>query len=202
MNKTLLELLKESSHLLLPKNSYGYVWKIEHHKRFLDDVLNLVKDKTTQHSLGTIKLEKTENADIYTILEGSQRLICTSVFLAVISAFCEKVLENNNSPKSKIQRYFLANYDSDGIPHMKIVLNDFDAVTFKNILLDRVNYTNHASKSILNVYMFFLGQMAIHKLNPMEVFEAISRLEVEVNIVSEVGLLQTFTKQEDLAKTA
>lgn len=177
-NLSILEVLAESHHLLMSEDSRGYTWALEQNKAFLNDVLHLAENKGAKHSFGLISLLETDEESVYTVIDGMQRLICVSVLLAVAAAFSERVSESKDSPKSKIQRLFLANFDIIDVPHVKIVLNDFDAVTYKNILLDRVNYTNHASKSILNLYMFFLGQMAIKKLTPSAIVEALSRFEV------------------------
>ena len=72
-------------HYTVPKFQREYSWIDEHVEEFMDDLMQHLKDNKNEHYFfGSIYLCRTNDKNMWIVVDGQQRLATTMIFLVVV----------------------------------------------------------------------------------------------------------------------
>jgi len=87
----------------IPKFQRDYTWETEHWDDLWQDVLQLVSNEETEHYMGYLVLQTSDNKN-YHIIDGQQRLTTMSIIILAVLKCLEDLVNNNIEKESNQKR--------------------------------------------------------------------------------------------------
>ena len=109
------------------------------------------------------------------VIDGQQRLVTISLLLAALGKVIEEENIQSDITRKKINNYYLFNNEEEGDQRYKIILTQSDKETYIRLIEDR-ELPSPASKRIVDNYRFFRNEIRKSGVDPIEIYQAISRL--------------------------
>jgi len=109
------------------------------------------------------------------VIDGQQRLVTISLLLAALGKVIEEENIQSDITRKKINNYYLFNNEEEGDQRYKIILTQSDKETYIRLIEDR-ELPSPASKRIADNYRFFRDEIRKSGVDPIEIYQAISRL--------------------------
>ena len=78
----------------IPKFQRDYTWETEHWDDLWQDVLQLVSNEETEHYMGYLVLQTTDNKN-YQIIDGQQRLTTMSIIILAVLKCLEDLVKSD-----------------------------------------------------------------------------------------------------------
>ena len=211
-HKELSKILEPNVQFEVPIYQRTYDWGRKHCKQLFDDIVKIGKAEGQFHFIGAatyvgeIHMPGTDVAH-YQIIDGQQRL---TTLLLLLRALRESLNGTSTVTEQKInQLLFNVNEEKDGMEYYKLVLNDDDGVTLKDIMRDgRSEHSNNITANFnfltlklrgddINPDIIWNGirhltmvQILIDKDdNPQEIFESMNSTGLNL---SETDMIQNY----------
>lgn len=134
---------------VIPEYQRGYSWEKKQREDLLTDIENLFII-SYRHYTGTIvaSYKKTENIEVYDIVDGQQRLTTLIILLSIL--YNQKKLNDKN--QSELFSYFIADGIEKGNTIRKFCLNSLlDSFFYKHIFQENQDNEEILTKSHLNL---------------------------------------------------
>ena len=87
----------------IPKFQRDYTWETEHWDDLWQDILQLLSDEETEHYMGYLVLQTTDNKN-YQIIDGQQRLTTMSIIILAVLKCLDDLVENEVENESNQKR--------------------------------------------------------------------------------------------------
>lgn len=87
----------------IPKFQRDYTWETEQWDDLWQDILQLVSDEETEHYMGYLVLQTTDNKN-YQIIDGQQRLTTMSIIILAVLKSLEDLVKNDTEKESNQKR--------------------------------------------------------------------------------------------------
>lgn len=195
----------------IPRNQRKYVWKKDNWKELFDDVLCVVDGKLNSHFIGSIVLSEKpvkNGLPYYAVIDGQQRTITISIFLASIMFVMKKL--GMSSDFNGTKPYVIAKDDKDNdvvivtaengeslerIIMAIIDMAEEDAKTKSATALVDSNLVCKSDKNIGDAFKFFISEIiSFYEKNDRDK-EKILALRDSVRDITFVNI--TATNEED-----
>lgn len=172
-----------SKRFIIPVYQRNYDWQIEQCKQLYDDLVKLKKSGANSHFFGSIvsAQDNTTGMQEYLIIDGQQRLTTVSLLLLAIYNLLSAGVITAKKPKLQdkiLEEYLIDKYEPEDTK-MKLKPIKEDSLAFVNLLSETVDHVR-ASNITIN-YNYFINRILQKELNPEELFDAFSKLQI-INI--------------------
>ena len=172
--------------LHVPKYQRSYAWDKQNVRELFEDVQEAYETNST-HYIGTVVLAKTNNKDIYNIVDGQQRI-------TTIIMFINAIIENLSDEQDKdyYKRFYIKSKDQ-----YKLTPLERDVSFFNNLLDSNLSIEPHSKSQryLLDVYTEIVNIIDQLIEKPLEFLQAIEDLYilefVENNESDAIRIFQT-----------
>ena len=168
---------------LIPLYQRAYSWEQEQCGRLWSDIVNLHKTQREGHFVGSIvRIDEASAAGstMALIIDGQQRLTTLTILLVALRDYSVAHTDCGVNP-NKITDTLLLNQYETGNKKYKILLTQSD----RDALIKKIEGSPIPDKlksRVLDNYIFFAGQIAKLELTPVDLYDAIGKLQI-VDIV-------------------
>lgn len=206
--------LFKDKNIQIPNYQRPYSWGVESVSILFDDIYQSFKNDVLEYRLGTVILHKNtednvnyqDSKDIYSIVDGQQRLTTISIILYYLDKVldCKDNLSNylQNSKYGKLSiNAILKNYEL--IKKLINNLTNNDRKSFKDYILNKCTFVQIVTNDEQEAFQFFDSQNSRGKeLEPHDLLKSYHLREMSnLDINFKVKLINEWEscKQEDLA---
>ncbi|MCY4490095.1 MAG: DUF262 and DUF1524 domain-containing protein [Thaumarchaeota archaeon] len=165
----------------IPIYQRPYSWKEQECMQLWEDIEKVAQnDNITSHFIGSIVyiddgLCPVTGVPKRMVIDGQQRLTTISLLLAALGEIFEE--NGNKNTKTKINNKYLFNNDEQGEERYKLLLQQHDYDTFKNIINGTEIPKDH-SYNIANNFKFFQEQFRKKNVDFNLIYKGISKLAI------------------------
>ncbi|MCL2658879.1 MAG: DUF262 and DUF1524 domain-containing protein [Betaproteobacteria bacterium] len=189
---TLFQLVDGNKQFRIPIYQRAYSWRQEHCTRLLNDVMTIAEaGPGLSHFLGSVVYIAEGNfmaagVNSLLVIDGQQRLTTLSLMLLAL----RKIASNGTDVGATAKRIgnlylFNGNEDETSDDYIKLRLTRSDKETYRKICLD-IPLGPEDDNRIQANYRFFLNAFEPGRLDPVEAYKGIQRLQL-VYIALELG---------------
>lgn len=153
----------------IPIYQRSYVWTTSHCKRLYNDIINVFQNRARTHFFGSIIIQGQDDADVYQIIDGQQRLTTICIFLLALrnvmldhrgenNAFHEKYFDPNQ-PGPKVSALNRALEVETNTARLRLQ-SEADNFSVYQSIFNRTQETQNCKKnSILKNYLYFCREI-------------------------------------------
>lgn len=176
--------------LEIPRYQRSYAWEKQNVSELFEDIKEAIETQS-QHYLGTVVLAKTEDPEIYTVVDGQQRLTTLLIFIACII----RNLTNNRD-----RDFYHRLYIQDGERFKLTPLEHdrhfyFHLLSLKTVAVTQLTAQNKSQKFLLGAFEEIENLVKNHIQDPqvfLRSIEALSILEfIEKDESDAIRIFQT-----------
>jgi uncharacterized protein with ParB-like and HNH nuclease domain len=153
----------------IPKFQRDYTWETEQWDDLWQDILQLVSDEETEHYMGYLVLQTTDNKN-YQIIDGQQRLTTMSIIILAVLKSLEDLVrsdaekESNQKRKETLHNSYIGTIDPVTlITNNKLKLNRNSDDYYRNyiVLLKElpIRNTNASQKHMRECFQWYYGRI-------------------------------------------
>ena len=177
--KTILRFLESSdTKFIIPIYQRKYSWGIEENKKLYDDLISVIKTKSSFHFFGSIVsiYNDTGRDREYLIIDGQQRITSISLILiALYNLMQRKLISGDEIHKEKLINQYIVNQYSSDENKLKLKLKEDDLYIYDSIYEGQdIEDITHLSIS----YDYFYNRILKGELTAKELLDAINSLSI------------------------
>ncbi|MBQ7562260.1 MAG: DUF262 domain-containing protein [Synergistaceae bacterium] len=184
------EMLNGVKQFIIPIYQRFYSWDIEQCRRLWNDIVSMQENNKDYHFIGSIVniVEHAASTGVqkYIIIDGQQRITTLLLLLIALRDYAIQNPDEKAVNSRKIDNTLLKNEYEDGSDRYKLLLTESDREIFIS-LVENKPITQGTKSRLLDNYNFFAKKINDKILQPAEIFESISKLQI-VNITLERSL--------------
>lgn len=163
---------------IIPVYQRDYAWTRINCQKLWDDLFDLKNNARVDHFLGTL-VTIGSGFQEYTIIDGQQRLITTSILLIALHNFLKNKEEKTNEEKvlaEQILDFLINKYSPEKDKRIRLKPNKQDKEYFENLFTNE--NSENVNSNIVSNYNFFYEKIKSEILSPQEIFDAFRKLKI------------------------